>query len=478
MLCRFQPEGKILFVNEAYAEARGSTPGDLVGQNFWDFIPRADHAGVRTTLESLTPQSPVVTIENRIETVEGVRWTLWTNRALRFSKKGRVTEAQSSGVDITDRKLAEEALRQSEERFRGVVEAAPNGIILVDTEGRIVMANPEAERALGYEPGELDLQPVEVLVPERLRDGHYAWRDAFLADPATRPMGAGRDLYARRKDGSEFPVEIGLSPLATPQGRRVLATIVDITERKRAEEEMRAASALKDQFLGLVSHELRTPIATVSGNSTLLLRRGDLLTDDDRRQALEDIANEAGRLQSIIENLLILSRIDGSNALHFEPVALDKLALNRVRSFTRRAPTRRIDLNATDSSVVEGEANLLAMVIDNLIANADKYSPRGEPIELALCNGGATVEVAVRDHGIGLDENELQELFEPFYRGSSGRDLAKGMGLGLATCKRIIEAHGGSIRASTHPDGGAEFTFVLPVVKAGPAGEEENVAAS
>jgi two-component system sensor histidine kinase KdpD len=245
---------------------------------------------------------------------------------------------------------------------------------------------------------------------------------------------------------------------------RVLVTWTDITARKRAEEELKEAAALKDQFLSLVSHELRTPISTVISNGALLLRRGQMLQESDRQQALSDIVSEGRRLQSIIENLLLLTRIESSGP-ELRPISLQDVIAGQVEAFARRSPGRQINvLDEGDRDMINGQETLIAMLVENLISNADKYSPPASPIEVLLRTSDEhEAEVHVRDTGIGVSETELPNLFTPFYRTTTARKYARGMGLGLAVCKRIVEAHGGRIWVTRRPEGGSDFAFSMPL---------------
>jgi len=228
-------------------------------------------------------------------------------------------------------------------------------------------------------------------------------------------------------------------------------------------EDMRAAAAVKDQFLGLVSHELRSPISTLVGNTHLLLRRADRLSNEDRQESLEEILTSSWKLQEVIENLLTLTRMDASDALDLQPVSLKDLVPNCVESFSRRNPERTVSIDSNASSPeVAGQETLLAMVVDNLLSNANKYSPAGRPIEVRIeTREREWVEVSVRDYGIGFNEADAEKLFTPFHRTTSGKAFAPGLGLGLAVCKRIIEVHGGQIWASRRLDG-SDFRFSLP----------------
>jgi signal transduction histidine kinase len=243
------------------------------------------------------------------------------------------------------------------------------------------------------------------------------------------------------------------------------AQIAELLRRAEAsQEEMRNALTIKDEFLGLVSHELRTPIATIMGNALLLQRRGHMLAKEDCDQAMADIANEGQRLQRIIENLLVLTRTEAPSVLNMEPLLLQRLMPDFVEAFGRRRPERKVTLECpTSLPLAQGEPTLLAQTVDNLLTNADKYSPSDQPIEVmaeATEDGG--VAVRVRDHGEGLSEDALERIFDAFYRAPSARNKASGMGLGLAVCRRVMEAQGGKIWAETRPEGGCDFVFTVP----------------
>jgi signal transduction histidine kinase len=236
-----------------------------------------------------------------------------------------------------------------------------------------------------------------------------------------------------------------------------------LQQAEQSQEELRDALAVKDEFLALISHELRTPIATVIGNALLLKRRGDLLAPEDRAQALDDIASEGQRLQRIIENLLVLTRSEGPSVPNIEPVLMQRLLPEFLEAFSRRYPERKVILDCAPSlPLVMGEPVLLAQTVDNLLSNAHKYSPAQEPVAVIARgteNGG--VEVRVRDHGEGLSDTALERVFDAFYRAPAARNKASGMGLGLAVCRRVVEAQGGKIWAETRPGGGCDFVFTV-----------------
>ncbi len=255
-----------------------------------------------------------------------------------------------------------------------------------------------------------------------------------------------------------FAMELGRRAALAIENARLYSQLQQLFE------ELQAASAVKDEFLGLVSHELRTPITSVYGNARVLLQHGDLLDDEDRRDALADIERESDRLRRIIENLLILARFDRTHVLETEPVRVERLVEDVAERFRRSTPLRAVHVSAVGGlPLAEAQPTYLELVLNNLLTNADKYSPRDEPIEIDVTRGHDAIEVRVLDRGVGVLPAELTELFSPFYRSNRTRELAGGMGIGLAVCKRIIEAQGSRIWAAPRPDGGTEFGFSLPI---------------
>jgi PAS domain S-box-containing protein len=344
------------------------------------------------------------------------------------------------------------------------------------------MVNTITERVLGYTRDEIVGQSIERLLPARFQEHHAGYRAAFAADPHSRPMGMGRDLYALHKDGSEVPVEIGLSPIDTAEGRFVLAAVTDITSRKQVEEERQqllqreqaahaeadAANRAKDQFLAMISHELRTPLNAIVGWSDML-RRGTL-PESRRARAVEAIYDSAKRQGQLIEELLDVGRIM-SGKLRLERTAVDLQDIVRgavdVVQVSRQA--KRIDVTVDiDASLgpLYADATRLQQVVWNLVSNAIKFTPEGGAVHVRVHHRDSEVELVVTDTGQGIPAPFLAAIFEAFQQadGSSTRRHG-GLGLGLAIAKHLVEAHGGTISAESPGDGqGATFTVRLPIV--------------
>lgn len=347
MLCRFRPDGEILFANAAYARARGTTPEHLMTQNFWAFVDEADRDPVRAQLQNMSPEKPEVAIENRFETIEGIRWTLWTNRALTFDDAGRPTEVQSSGIDITDRRHAEQRLRESE-------------------------------------------------------------------------------------------------------------------------AQLRRAGEIKDEFLATLSHELRTPLNAVLGWVHML--RAGTLPPETTARALEVLERNARAQSQLVEDLLDMSRIiSGKLTIRDELVTLNAVAADAEETVRPAAMNKGVNLEVElppqPVIQVRGDPDRLRQALWNLLSNAIKFTPPGGTVGMQIFRDGAAAIITVRDTGEGIEPAFLPVAFERFRQADSSTTRRhSGLGLGLAITRHLVEAHGGAV--SAHSDGvdhGSTFTVRLPL---------------
>ena len=370
-------------------------------------------------------------------------------------------------------------LQIGEERFRRVVEAAPSAMIMVNQEGQITLANQQAEKTFGYPREELLGCPIEMLVPERLRSGHQGFRHDYLCDPQARPMGVGRELFGRRKDGSEVPVEIGLSPIHTSKGLLVLASIVDITERKLAELEAARqrhdlAHLARVTTLGELSsslaHELTHPITAILSNAQAAQRflADDNVDLDEVREILNDIVTQDQRAGEVIHGLRLLLK-KGEPQEQCDDVDLNEVIRDVVQLMRGDLINRNVTLDtdlAQNLPAVTGDRVQLQQVLLNLALNgceamADYNSSERRLVIASQWENGA-VRVSVSDSGSGIPEEKMQQVFERFFTTKK-----EGMGLGLSVCRTIIDAHRGKIWATNDAGCGATFHFSLPIVGAG-----------
>lgn len=351
----------------------------------------------------------------------------------------------------------------------------PDAILVCDEDGRIVFVNRQTELLSGYERSQLNGSLVEMLVGEAKRAPHVAQRMHFNEHPTTRGMGAALNLKLRRIDGTEIPVDIALSPVDTDEGPRTFAVVRDMRERMRFEAKLKAETdaemvRAKDELISLVSHEMRTPLASIVGFTELLITRDS--SADQRRRYLDIMLQEAKRLTSLINDFLDLQRLEGGpHKLRTAETDMKQLVIRAVDSvpIDPKVPVR-IDFPA-DLPMVAVDSAAVLQVVTNLLSNARKYSPDGGEILCSARRIGESVEVSVEDKGLGLEPDEMNKLFNKFYRADRAERLnIKGTGLGLAICRRIVEAHGGRIGASSDGVGkGATFKFTVPISLVSPA---------
>ena len=402
----------------------------------------------------------------RVLLADGSRRWMEARGKIDYDSSHKPMRMHGVSIDVTERQMMHE-------RFRLSVEASPNGVVLANADGTILMTNRRAERLLGFEPGELMGMPVDRLVPERLRSSHAAYRSSFHQAPASRAMGTGRELFALRKDGSEFPVEIGVSPVESPEGTLVLSVIVDISARREAEDEARrhrdelahvTRVTTLSELSGSLAHELNQPLAIILANAQAAQR---LLAHsppdlDEVKEILSDIVDEDRRAGEVIQRLRALLKRGETRML---PLSLNDIVVEALHlthaDLISRGVTATSKLAAGLPSV-SGDRVQLQQVLLNLILNgADAMArkpPRTRDLLISTSSGNGTVLLSVRDTGTGLP-GDAEQLFQPFFTTKT-----HGLGMGLAICRSILAAHGGRLRARPNPGGGAIFELELPIL--------------
>ena len=354
--------------------------------------------------------------------------------------------------------IAERGL--AEEMFRLAVEACPSGMVMIDRDGKIVMVNTEIENQFGYAREEMIGQPVDILVPERLRTQHERHRHNFTPKPETRRMGAGRELFGRRKDGTEFPVEVGLNPIRSGDHFFVLGVIVDISQRKHMER-------VKEEFVSTVSHELRTPLTSISGSLGLLVGQWTEQLPASAGRLLTIAQKNCQRLVRLINDILDIEKIEaGRVVFNFVRIDLRQIAEQAIednRGFAEGFGVKVLLDGASVGAEVNADPDRLAQVITNLLSNAIKFSPTGGEVLVTVERSGDAFRLSVRDHGSGIPEDFKPHLFEKFAQADGTNSRQKGgTGLGLSIVKQIVERLYGRIWFDDAPGGGTIFYVELP----------------
>jgi PAS domain S-box-containing protein len=361
-------------------------------------------------------------------------------------------------------------------RFRGVLESAPDAIVIVNGSGRIVLFNAQAHTLFGYELGEVIGEPIEKLLPHQLRGAHVGHRSGYIGAPRMRAMGEGRELNGLRANGEEFPVEISLSPIDTEAGRLVMSAIRDISERKRFERtlheknvELERASRAKDRFLATMSHELRTPLNAIIGFTGLMLMKlpGPLTPDQERQLGL--VQTSGRHLLSLINDLLDLAKIESGNVeLHLESVTGVSIVEEVAQTLkpTAQGKGLRLDLDVPPQPiVVRADRRALHQILLNLANNAVKFTAQGG-VTLAVgapADDAPWVEFVVADTGIGISAEDRPRLFQAFTQvGQAQARKVEGTGLGLHLSLKLAELMGGHIDVASTLGQGSRFTLRLP----------------
>src|SRR5437879_4128910 len=409
-----------------------------------------------------------LTLEYRFRHADGTyRWVRDEARVARDGS-GAPVEVFGAWVDITEHQRAQEALRESEERFRTLAATANDAIISADAQGDITYFNPGAERIFGYTAAEVSGKPLTVLMPEGFRNAHRAGLARYLATGEAHVVGKTVELAGRRKDGTEFPLDLSLASWKGGAEVAFTGILRDITERKRAEDTQRryaaqleAANAELDAFAYAVSHDLRAPLRAIDGFGQALLEDYDARLDAAGRGYLQRVRAATQRMGVLIDDLLLLSRVTRAE-LNRVPVDLSALAESVAAELKRTAPERAVEVVITPGVTVEGDPRLLRVVLENLLGNAWKYTgknPRAR-IEFGVDQRDGQRACFVRDDGAGFDMTYAKKLFGAFQRLHSTVEF-EGTGVGLATVQRIVHRHGGRVWAEGAVDRGATFYFTL-----------------
>lgn len=455
---------RIVFANKAAETLFGYTAGEMTGMEFPILIPPERVLEEKSLVEKILWGE---TIENyNTERLDKKKSVLNVSVSL---SPFRDPEGKITGITALLRNITEKT--KSEGRFQALLESAPDAMVITNRFGQIVLVNAQTEKLFGYNRSELIGQEVEILIPSQYRGVHPEHRKNYMAEPKVREMGAGLELYGLRKDRVEFPVEISLSPLHLEEGIFVSAAIRDISNQKKAAMELREYAARLElsnreleQFAYVASHDLQEPLRNITNYAAILEETAKEFLSPEALSFLGVITTSTERMKILISELLRFSRI-GRNTVIEEVdcnIVLNDILTdlaNMIRE--NKAVVRSVHLPVISASSIE-----IKQLFQNLISNAIKFKKKDvDPvIEISCTELENHWEFSFTDNGIGIKEEYLDKIFLIFQRLHSEQDYP-GTGIGLATCKKIVESNEGKFRVTSEPGTGSTFYFTLPKIK-------------
>jgi PAS domain S-box-containing protein len=472
-------QGDLVEVNERWCEFTGASVAQIMAGGLRQFFHPDDLDAVRAAWLRGRQAGEYVEAQARLKSAAG-EWVMHLIRAVPVrDARGEVEAWVTNWIDIEERMRMEAKLRSTDRELsrrvaelEALLDVVPIGIAIAgDPAGTQIRGNRAFNEMLRAAAGANTSKTApagEAPTWFRVfRDGSEVPDDKLpmqLAAATGQPV-LGQQIDIVFDDGSTTSLLGQAVPLLDEDGatRGAIGTFTDITEIKEAEEALRAANRAKDEFLGLVSHELKTPMTIILGNALLLSRA---VNEDDRSAMAADIRQEAERLHQIIENMLALARVDAGSTIEPEPVSIRRTAERVVASHRARHPWRQITVTYEDGlPAALAVPTYVEQVLVNFLNNAEKYSANDTPIDVLARTQSGDIHVAVLDRGAGVAADEAEAVFSPFYRSSRTADTASGFGIGLAVCKRLVEAQDGRIWLLPRPGGGSEFGFSLPVAE-------------
>lgn len=465
-------QGHIIAWNKAAERLYGYTAEEIMGESGERLVPEEYRRERDYIIQSLNDGRESVRGKTTRVTKFGNTIHIDYSARKMFNANGKCLGIVTTINDDTELNTARRIIESDEQRFLTVIDAAPTGIIVTDATGKIALCNSEVERLFGYPKGELLGRGIETLVPLRFREAHVGFRKSFGEAPQSRQMGAGRDLYARRSDGSEFPVVIGLNPLMREDGLYTIASIVDVTERKHFEntlkdinERLQSKNAELEQFVYTISHDLKSPIVTSA--SFLEFLREDFAAGkkDEVEDSLSRLVKANKRMRDLINDLLQVSRI-GRVDVHMAPVNLLNVVDEVLDSLREQLEGSQIVVNiAKESADFIGDKTKVARAIENIVTNALKYGRSRDGslfLKISSERGSENLRVLFKDSGAGIPKKDHSRIFELFQR----LDVEKeGTGVGLAIVSRVMRMHRGKAWVESEVGEGATFVLSFPLTK-------------
>jgi len=448
-------KGKIVLINKQTEILFGYARYELIGKPVELLIPHDFHSRHRGHRDKYFMDPRVRSMGAGLELFavrrDGMQFPVEISLSPLQTEEGLLVSA--SVRDITDRKKAEE-------KFRSLLDAAPDATVIVNEKGIIQMINRQTENLFGYIRNEMIGQSVELLIPTDLRNKHEHHRESFFRAPKVRTMGAGIELNAVKKSGIKFPVEISLSPIQTEEGLLVSASVRDISLRKGLEIELRKTNAELEAFTYSVSHDLRAPLRGIIGFTAILEEEYASKLDDEARRITSVIKNNTLKMGHLVDDLLAFSRM-GKQELMKTDIDTKEMVNEIVNELTQEG--NKIGWNILTLPFVQADANTIRQVWINLISNAIKYSSTKEEsrIEIGSYPQDGHIVFYVKDNGVGFDEEYKHKLFKVFQRLHDAEEF-EGTGVGLAIVEKIVSRHGGKAWAEGKENEGACFSFSLP----------------
>ena len=451
--------GRIMTWNPGAERLWGYTAAEIIGRHSDVLLLAEQEDDVHKRHVALVQSERTEEYQAERVRKDGTAITVMVTLASIADETGRIIGLSGIVRDIS-------AQQRADARFRGLLEAAPDAMVCVDSDGRIVLVNAEAERLFGYPRDELAGQLVEILVPDAIKAGHPGLRAGYAADPQPRQLGAGLELSGRRRDGTTFPAEISLSALDTGQGVLVSAAIRDVTEQRQMLDDLRRTNQSLQQLGYSIAHDLRTPLRSLAGFSAVLVEDyADVLGEDGRNYA-QRIEAASRHIGQVLDDLVQLSRLARAE-MSLEPVDLGAEAVTIAADLQRQDPARSVRFTIQPQAWALADRALIREALHSLLGNAWKFTTGrdGAAIEFGMAPAAnARVCCYVRDNGAGFDPAYVDKLFTPFQRLHSTREFA-GTGIGLACVREIMDRHNGRAWAEGTVGDGATFFFTLQAAK-------------